>query len=380
MWPIVASVAKRPDGRWRARYRDEAGREHAKHFTRKIDAQRWLDEVTAAVVTGVYVDPRAGRVTVEDYAVTWAGSQPWRPKTRNRVDGNLRVHVLPVLGARPIAEVRPSEVQALVKRLSDPLGPGTVRLVYATVRAVFRAAELDRIIGRSPCVRVALPTPSRKVLTIPDAATVRAVAAALPAHWRAVPIVAAGLGLRPGELFGLQVRDIDFLRRTVTVDRQLNEKRAIVELKTPASYRTVPLPTVVAHELAAHLSTNEGERKRFVFPGHDGRPARLNSFTVAWRRALAAVAGPEGLRPHDLRHSYASALIAAGESVKTVQLRLGHASAMVTLDVYGHLWPDSEDRTRSAVDAWLALPADSPRTAGASSQVTGPVIHSSVKA
>lgn len=142
----MASVAKRPDGRWRARYRDAAGKEHAKHFPRKVDAQRWLDEVTASVVTGQYVDPRAGKVTFNDYALSWAASQPWRPKTQQRVDGNLRVHVLPVLGPRPIADVRPSEVQAFVAGLSRRLAPGTVKLVYATVRAVFRAAALDRVI------------------------------------------------------------------------------------------------------------------------------------------------------------------------------------------------------------------------------------------
>ena len=59
----MASIAKRPDGRWRARYRDAAGKEHARHFRRKVDAQQWLDEVTASVVTGRYVDPSAGRVT-----------------------------------------------------------------------------------------------------------------------------------------------------------------------------------------------------------------------------------------------------------------------------------------------------------------------------
>jgi len=72
----MASITKRPDGRWRARYRDEAGKEHAKHFDRKVDGQRWLDEVTAAVVTGQYVDPKAGRRTFRAYAEAWAASQP----------------------------------------------------------------------------------------------------------------------------------------------------------------------------------------------------------------------------------------------------------------------------------------------------------------
>ena len=67
----MANIQKRPDGRWRARYRDEAGQEHAKHFARKLDAQRWLDEVTTSLVTGQYVDPRAGKITFKEYAEQW---------------------------------------------------------------------------------------------------------------------------------------------------------------------------------------------------------------------------------------------------------------------------------------------------------------------
>ncbi len=360
----MASVKKREDGVWRARYRDAAGKEHARHFPRKIDAQKWLDEVTAAVVTGAYVDPRAGKVTFSAYAMSWAAGQQWRPKTRRRVESSLRVHLCPRLGERPIASILPSEVQGVVKSLSETLAPGTVRMIYATLRAVFRAATLDRVIVTSPCVRISLPTVDHKTLVIPDAALVRRIAAELPPHWQAVPLLAAGTGLRPGEVFGLDVADVDFLRRTVRVHQQLNEARQLAPLKTRSSYRTVPLPQVVADELARHLAASS-RREGLIFPGAEGNAARLNTFTVAWRRAVAKIDGPAGLRLHDLRHSYASALIQAGESVKTIQNRMGHASAMVTLDVYGHLWPDSEERTRAAVDAWLALPADSVRTAEA---------------
>ena len=367
----MASVKKRPDGKWRARYRDASGRETARHFDRRIDAQQWLDSVTASVVTGQYVDPRAGRTTVAEYARAWADSQPWRPSTRRRVELDLRVHVLPVLGHRPIADVRPSEVQGLVKGLGERLSPNTVRTVYACVRGLFRAAALDRVIATSPCVRIALPSPVSKHLTIPPVELVWALAAALPARWAAVPIVVAGIGLRPGEVLGLDVADVDFLRQTVTVRQQVTEKRVLGPLKTPASYRTVPLPAVVGEELSRHLAA-EGRRAGLFFPAADGRPALLNTFTVAWRRATAAH-GATGLRLHDLRHCYASFLIADGQSVKTVQKRMGHASAMVTLDVYGHLLPDSEERTREAVDRWLRRPppADLSRTAEASPQVRG---------
>ena len=366
----MASITKRPDGRWRARYRDETGKEHSRHFDRKVDGQRWLDEITTAVISGAYVDPKAGKILFRSYATQWAERQPWRPKTKDRVEASLRVHILPALGARPIADVKPSEVQALVTGLSAGLAPSTVEMIYTTVRSVFRSAELDRIIPATPCVRIAKPRPRRKVLVIPSAKTVWALCDKLPPHLRAVPVVAAGLGLRPGELFGLQIADVDFLRRMVVVDRQLNRQRQLVELKTPSSYRTLPLPAVVADCLAAHLAT-AGRRDGLVFKGADDRPVSLNSVLVAWRRAVAQVPGAEGLRLHDMRHSYASALIEAKESVKVVQSRMGHASAMITLDVYGHLWPDSEDRTRAAVDDWLSPVADSSRTAKASPQVRG---------
>jgi len=75
----MAILAKRPDGRWRARYRDAADKEHSRYFARKLDAQRWLDEVTTSVVTGQYVDPKAGRVTFETFYAEWAVRQVWEP-------------------------------------------------------------------------------------------------------------------------------------------------------------------------------------------------------------------------------------------------------------------------------------------------------------
>jgi integrase len=313
--------------------------------------------VTASVVTGMYVDPAAGKVTVKTYAETWAAAQPWRPKTRSRVDGTIRNHLVPKLGDRPIGSVRTSDVQAILSGLTaSGMAPSSVKMTYTTIRSVFRAAELDRIIPRTPCTRIVLPSVSRKHLTIPAVSTLRAIATALPARFEVVPMVAAGLGLRPGEVFGLEVEDVDFLRRVVTVTRQLDGKRQVAPLKTAASYRTVPLPKVVGDALAAHLAA-AGRREGLVFQEADGRAVRLSEANRAWRAACAE-AKAVGLRMHDCRHAYASALIAAGESVKTIQARMGHASAMVTLDVYGHLWPDSEESTRAAVDAWLGGPVE----------------------
>src|SRR6188472_1933173 len=83
---MAGNIAKRPDGRWRARYRDETGKEHARHFERKVDAQRWLDEISSTVLSGTYVDPTAGRITFERFYGDWSGRQLWVPATKANAD------------------------------------------------------------------------------------------------------------------------------------------------------------------------------------------------------------------------------------------------------------------------------------------------------
>src|SRR3954464_14140603 len=114
----MASIARRPDGTYRPRFRDETGKEHARHFKRKVDAQRWLDEQTAAMVTGAYVDPRAGRMTFAEYAEQWRATAGVRPTTGLAYERVLRRNVYPRQGTRPLASIRPSEIQGLVAWLS----------------------------------------------------------------------------------------------------------------------------------------------------------------------------------------------------------------------------------------------------------------------
>src|SRR3954471_4754025 len=113
----MASISKHANGQYRARYRDDAGRQHARHFRRKIDAQRWLDEVTASVVTGQYVDPRAGKVSFGDYAEQWRAAQVHRPSSQAHIETMLRRHAYPTFGDRPLSSILPSEIQAWVQRI-----------------------------------------------------------------------------------------------------------------------------------------------------------------------------------------------------------------------------------------------------------------------
>jgi integrase len=363
----VASVKRRDDrgGVWLARYRDQDGKEHRKQFVRKIDAERWVTQQQASVDNGMHINPQAGKETIQEYAERWRKAQVHRPTTQALVDSRLRLHVYPQLGSRPLASIRRSEVQAWVRGRADVLEPRTVRAVYRLLATLMRSAVEDRLIAASPCVRIALPrVEDGKVepLTIEQ---VEAVAGSVAGRYRALVLMMAGTGLRPGEAFAVTSDRIDFLRRRLRVDRQVVMLKApeFAPPKTSSSVRTVPLPQTVVDILAAHIATYPLGVDGTLFPAPQGGLIRRNRFNESvWRPACNA-AGVDA-RLHDLRHFYASLLIRHGESVKTVQERLGHASAVETLNTYSHLWPDSEDRTREAVDLVLGAAAPQLRPTG----------------
>ena len=359
----MASIRKRPNGKWRARYRDPDGREHARHFARKVDAQRWLDETTTDLVTGRYVDPSAGQVTFRDYAQRWLTGQPHRPSTASLYERLLRLHVFPVFGDRALASIKRSDVQGWVAAFSETHAPETVHGTYARVRTIFLAAVEDRVLAESPCRRIALPEKHDEKVVPLTIAEVRRLIEAAPDDLRALIVFAAATGLRSGELLGLTVDRVNFLRREVEVAQQLvyitGQEPMIGPPKTKASRRVVPVPAFALDELAEHLRRWPAEPGELVFRSSKGRPILRTTLNGRWRRTVERAGLPAGTRLHHLRHHYASVLIDGGESVKVVQERLGHASAVETLRTYSHLFPSSDERTRMVVEsAWNDAPAE----------------------
>ena len=364
----MASIAKREDGRYRARYRDAAGKEHARHFPRKVDAQKWLDEVTASVVTGQYVDPRAGRVTFDAFARVWALRQVWETSTAR---GQDLVYRSVTFATVPLSRLRASHIEGWVKAMSsDGLAPTTIASRMNAVRAVLKAAVRDRLIASDPSQGVVLPRRRRAeaAMRIPSPAEVGAILAASEDYHRPMWALAAFAGLRLGEASAVQVRDIDFLRRRLRVERQVQRGKGELEIRPPkyGSERTVYLPDGVLALLSRHLEVFGAGTGGWLIPGGGGGPVAPSTANAWWMRTTAR-AGVSA-RLHDLRHFYASGLIADGCDVVTVQRALGHASATTTLDTYSHLWPTAEDRTRAAsasmFDASCGLPADLTTTAG----------------
>ena len=266
----MSSVTKVSNG-WRARWRTPDGKSRSKTFVRKIDAEKHLTGTDHTKLRGAYVDPGAGRITFRTYGEQWRAVQVHRPSTAVQLETNLRRHVYPTLGDRPIGEV---------------LEPSTVELVYRYVVAIFRAAAADRVISQNPAIGTRLPRAEPRRVEPLEAEVVQAIIDTVPDRYRALVVLAAGTGLRQGECFGLTLDRVDFLRRQITVDRQLvllpGSGPVFGAPKTQASYRIVPLPAVVLDTLAAHLARYPVGLDGFLFTNHAGDPIRRTRFSDVW--------------------------------------------------------------------------------------------------
>jgi integrase len=369
--------------RWQARWRD-GKQQRRKSFGKRSDAERFLAQVQADQSRGVYVDVRAGRVTVKQYGQQWRAEQLHRDSTAEHAERMFRLHIDPVLGNLQLAQVRSSHLKGWVKDRSTVLAPSTLRVVYSYVSAMFTRAAVDRLIGVSPCIDVRLPDVEHRELVIPTPDQVHALAAALPSCYQAIPYVAAATGLRGGEIFGLELPDcIDFLRREIVVRQQLKvlsgRKPYLGPPKTKTSRRIVELPEAAALPIARHLDLfpaaevevddETDPRKpmrrmaKLVFTNEWGQPIHRASWSHVWALAVRKAGLPAGFGLHGLRDFFATSLIHAGASVKTVQLALGHSTPMITLNTYVGEWPEAIDRTRTIIDGTLGVPRMCPEKA-----------------
>jgi integrase len=149
---------------------------------------------------------------------------------------------------------------------------------------------------------------------------------------------------------------VEFLARRLVIVEQMQNKGA-VPLKTKASTRVIPADDLVLNAVTAHMRRWAPGSGQLLITNRLGRPVQRNSFGDCWREAVRAAGLPRGTRFHDLRHFYASTLIADGQHPKVIQERLGHATIAETMDTYEHLFPDASEHGRGAIDAIFA-PAD----------------------
>lgn len=379
---------------WEARYRDPAGRHRSKSFPLKKEAVAFLEDRRREIRRGEWIDPDDEGTTVRQLAQEWM-ERAAKPETKDSRK-SLLISLGP-LGDMPVGAVRSSHISAWRAKLltgrdwlPEPkpghrdrrtLSEGSAANALGQLMTILKLAHEDQMISRVPVVRERKSAPLRAVsradlLSVEDVARVAEAARvgrgrAGSREWlRVMILVAAGTGMRVSELCGLQVGDVDFLRGTVRVRRQIGRQLAVTAPKSAASTRDIPVARWVTDELSEWLRSNPPALEGWVWSRPGGVPHDRNSAT----HALQAVVRVHGLRAsawHDFRHFFASALIFGGAPVNSVQAAMGHASASVTLEVYAHLFPGQDDLVRSA-GAGLAAVRDfggirdgkKPRTAG----------------
>jgi integrase len=342
-------------GRWQVRYTGPDGLMHAAPhtFPRKQDAVAWLAQAEYELMSGDWIDPNAGRVTLREYGRAWLRERAGiSDRTREAYEDLLRLHILPPLGSSPVNAIR----EATIRRwrtdlLESGVGGPTVAKSYRLLRAILYTAVDDGLIRRNPCRIQGAgedTSPERPILTIPE---VYAVADAIGPRYRALVLLGTFASLRFGELAALRRSDVEVDAAIVTVNRSLAELgNGRLVTKTPksaAGTRRVALPEIVLHDLTWHLDRfAERGRQGLVFVGPQGGPLRRHAFRKRWTRALAD-AGVEPVHFHDLRHTGNTLAAATGASTRELMTRMGHSSSRAAM-IYQH---STSERDRLIADA-----------------------------
>lgn len=367
----VPSSACGKGSRWRARYVDEVGREHAQGFGRKVDAQRWLNKQVSDHVTGTWTDPNLSGQTFGVLAERWFATKATRaPKTVAGYRSLLDVVVLPQWGDVPLREVTFEGLQTSVSGLSvngstrfhgKGLSASRVIQAHQVVSQVLKYVVKAKHLAANPADGIELPRKheiDQRYLTHEQLHRL----AVASGRFRTLVLLLGYCGLRFGEAAALRVGDVNLKTRRIRVRRSVTNVtgNGLVEGATKNhGARTVPVPKF----LAPLLETEIGERAEteLLFPSRRGGYLTVGEIRWVFDPAAKAV-GQAGLTPHELRHTCASLAIAAGANVKVLQTLLGHKTATLTLDRYGHLFPDDLDKIADAFDVAAKTTADDLRT------------------
>jgi integrase len=341
--------------RYLALWFDTSGKEVGKAFPTYEVARRYAVKMEAdAMRVAGYVSPRDGSTLLRDYAENrWLpAAVHLRSSSVKTYRKHLKNHILPAFGARRIGTLTKVDIKNFVAGKSQELAPTTVRNIVSTFTALMNSAVDDGLTAVNPCRRVKLPQlDAEEVEPLPAEALVALTGSMYP-RYALMVWLGMGAGLRRGEAAGLTAQRVEHLRRRLVVRRQLQGKE-LVDVKSKASRRPVPVDDLIITKISAHMSAYEPGEHGLLITAPGGVPLSDSTFNVHWRRAVEAAGLPEGTRFHALRHTYASALIHAGVNVKVIQKRLGHSSIRETLDTYGHLLPDSEDLGRGAIETMI---------------------------
>lgn len=354
------TITRRKDGRWAAQASigyDHEGRlkRLTKYFRTRQEAAAWLAEVQHKRRTGAFVEP--DRITVGEWVLRHLQTYV-KPKVRPTSYANYRdvarLHIVPAIGSVPLQKLRRHMVQEFYNSLKDRFSPWRIARIHIVLSGALKQAVRDNLIPTNPTDYTTRPPVKRQEITVLTREEVnRYLDAARGDRLYPAFLLELTTGLRRGELLALRWQDVDLTKGEITVRQALSRvcyadegytRLEITDTKTEASKRTIPLLPDVVRELKA-LKRRQAEERLFfgqayqdkdlVFAQEDGRPVDPRTFhrrhTVILKKA-----GVKHVRLHDLRHTFATLLLQAGENPENLRDLLGHTKTSTTLDLYCH--------------------------------------------
>lgn len=347
-------------GKWRARYRDASGRTRSKSFTKKADADRYAREQEIDLERGTWIDPRKSEMTLHEWSEKFLSlSRRLAEKTQETYRRDLEGFILPRFGSFRIGHMPESdEIEDwLLDEIDAGIAPSSVHRHYRTLHRVLEAAVEKKKILVNPCANVRPPVVPRRQMAVLDWPEVFDLADAMPERYRAMIFLAVDSGLRWSELVGLRKTRVDLDSCKVSVQEQLirldSGEWVWRRPKSKAGIRTISISPFTTRMLAEHIerfSAPEGDG--LVFVNKAGNPLMASSFHTHYFKPGRSKVGL-ACRFHDLRHTSVALAIRAGAHAKSIQARMGHATINVTLDTYGHLFPELDEAIASSFDRQL---------------------------
>jgi integrase len=326
------------------------------------------------------------QLTVGEYLTQWLNNtakNKVRPQTWERYRQLVELHLIPILGAMKLAKLAPLHVEQCYATMEKghgdrkPAGAWTRKMAGVLLSNALRHAVRMKLVAYNAAADVVKARPAeREIRFLTQSQDRRLLAAAKSHRLYALFATAIGTGARQGELFGLQWGDIDFDAGTLSIRRSLGWVKQEPHLKEPkskSSRRVIRLPAFVLQALREHLKAAmaDGLAAAPVFCTKTGTHIYKSNFLRQIFRPIVKRANaaerkraeetntqadliPEAVRFHDLRHTHASQLVAAGHSIKAVSQRLGHASIEITLRVYAHLMPNDDEKLAAGAEVLFA--------------------------
>lgn len=339
-WRAVVEYPPTPDGKRKRVTRTRPSKVAASVAMRKV-----LLEMPSGPVCQKYM---------HEFLTDWLRNGKWSPNTREQYRNAVEKHIVPVLGAIRLDELRPLHVD---RWLSDMrCGQRTRQVAYDVLRLALRYAHDMEMIDRNPISKVQRPQYRREEINPFSPAEVeQLLSATRGTRFHAVLLVGLTCGLRQGEMFGLRWSDVDLRAKTITIREQAVEVAGKVVLrppKTDSSIRTVKMPFETMRALARHRrSLNLAPGPSLVFPNLHGEPQRRGSFRVHFWDPLLASLNLDHRGAHHLRHTFATLALGVGISPHIVSKFLGHTQVSTTLDIYAKAIPSQMSEAADAIQS-----------------------------